>query len=152
MHWHNPSSQNIENMWMRVKPKIRRQFGTSRALFQTYLSEFRWRNFHRNDDKFKHHEWQLHVCRSNLYIWLICTYAAQPSLIICEPERMLSRSQEIALKYLRNKLRRPLLRTYFGNPIYIYIYVWKLNQTVLELDFRAVNFLFFPRRGLNPHH
>ena len=28
--------------------------------------------------------------------------------------------------------------------IYIYIYVWKLNQTVLELDFRAVKFLFFP--------
>jgi hypothetical protein len=26
-------------------------------------------------------------------------------------------------------------------------YVWKLNQTVLELDFRAVKFLFFPRRG-----
>ena len=23
------------------------------------------------------------------------------------------------------------------------IYVWKLNQTVLELDFRAVKFLFF---------
>jgi hypothetical protein len=36
--------------------------------------------------------------------------------------------------------------------LYIYIYVWKLNQTVLELDFRAVKFLFFPRRDLNPHH
>jgi hypothetical protein len=36
--------------------------------------------------------------------------------------------------------------------IYIFIYVWKLNQTVLELDFRAVKFLFFPRRDLNPHH
>jgi hypothetical protein len=35
---------------------------------------------------------------------------------------------------------------------FIYIYVWKLNQTVLELDFRAVKFLFFPRRDLNPHH
>jgi hypothetical protein len=34
----------------------------------------------------------------------------------------------------------------------IYIYVWKLNQTVLELDFRAVKFLFSPRRDLNPHH
>jgi hypothetical protein len=32
------------------------------------------------------------------------------------------------------------------------IYVWKLNQTMLELDFRAVKFLFFPRRDLNPHH
>ena len=28
----------------------------------------------------------------------------------------------------------------------------KLNQTVLELDFRAVKFLFFPRRDLNTHH
>jgi hypothetical protein len=34
----------------------------------------------------------------------------------------------------------------------IYIYVWKLNQTVLELDFWAVKFLFFPRRDLNSHH
>jgi hypothetical protein len=34
----------------------------------------------------------------------------------------------------------------------IYIYVWKLNQTVLELDFRAVKFLFFSRRDLNPHY
>jgi hypothetical protein len=29
------------------------------------------------------------------------------------------------------------------------IYVWKLNQTVLELDFKAVNFLFFTS-GLEP--
>jgi hypothetical protein len=36
--------------------------------------------------------------------------------------------------------------------IYMYIYIWKLNQTVLELDYRAVNFLFFPRRDLNSHH
>jgi hypothetical protein len=34
----------------------------------------------------------------------------------------------------------------------IYIYIWKLNQIVLELDLRAVKFLFFPRRDLNPHH
>jgi hypothetical protein len=33
----------------------------------------------------------------------------------------------------------------------VYIYVWKWNQTVLELDFGAVKFLFFPRRDLNPH-
>ena len=35
--------------------------------------------------------------------------------------------------------------------VYLYIYVWKLNQTVLELDFRTVKFLFFPRRDLNQH-
>jgi hypothetical protein len=32
-----------------------------------------------------------------------------------------------------------------------YIYVWKLNQTVLELDFWAVKFVFFPRWDLNSH-
>ena len=36
--------------------------------------------------------------------------------------------------------------------IYIYIYVWKLNQTVLVLDFKAVIFLLFPLRDLNSHH
>jgi hypothetical protein len=40
----------------------------------------------------------------------------------------------------------------FVQYIYIYIYVWNLNQTVLELDFWAVKFLFFPRRDLNSHH
>ena len=35
---------------------------------------------------------------------------------------------------------------------YIYIYVWKLNQTVLELDIWAVKFLFFPRWDLDSHH
>ena len=34
----------------------------------------------------------------------------------------------------------------------VYIYVWKLNKTVLELDYRAVKFLFSPRRDLNSHH
>jgi hypothetical protein len=32
--------------------------------------------------------------------------------------------------------------------IYLYIYFWKLNQTVLELDLWAVKFLFFPQRDL----
>jgi len=57
-------TQNIENMWMRVKRKRRRQFGTSRALFQTYLSEFGWRNFHRNDDKFN----ALMCCIADLFV------------------------------------------------------------------------------------
>ena len=57
-------TQNIENMWMRVKRKLRRPFETSRALFQTYLSEFRWRNFHRNVDKFN----ALLCCITDLYV------------------------------------------------------------------------------------
>ena len=36
--------------------------------------------------------------------------------------------------------------------INIYIYVWKLNPTVLELDLWVDKFLFFPRRDLNSHH
>ena len=39
----NIHTQNVENMWMRVKCKLRRQFGTSDALFTSYLHEFMWR-------------------------------------------------------------------------------------------------------------
>ena len=37
-------TQNIENMWMRVKHKLKRQFGTSNGLFPSYLDEFVVRN------------------------------------------------------------------------------------------------------------
>jgi len=37
-------TQNIENMWMRAKCKLKRQFGTSRELFPSYLHEFIFRN------------------------------------------------------------------------------------------------------------
>ena len=40
--------QNIENLWMRAKCKLRRQFGTTGALFDTYLEEFMWQE--RNKD------------------------------------------------------------------------------------------------------
>jgi len=40
-------TQNIENMWMRAKRKLRRQFGTSRELFPSYLHEFAYRNSYR---------------------------------------------------------------------------------------------------------
>ena len=33
-------TQNVENMWMRAKRKIRRQFGTSTTLFPYYIHEF----------------------------------------------------------------------------------------------------------------
>src|SRR6218665_1777779 len=36
-------TRNIENTWMRAKRKLKRQFGTSRDLFHTYLDEFMWR-------------------------------------------------------------------------------------------------------------
>lgn len=45
-------TENVENMWMRAKRKLRRQFGTSRALFPSYLHEFVFRNRFRNDDMF----------------------------------------------------------------------------------------------------
>lgn len=37
-------TQNIENMWMRAKRKLKRQFGTSRTLFPSFLHEFAFRN------------------------------------------------------------------------------------------------------------
>ena len=40
----NIHTQNVENLWMRVKRKLRRQYGTSHALFSSYLHEFMWRN------------------------------------------------------------------------------------------------------------
>lgn len=36
-------TQNIENLWMRAKRKLRRQFGTSTQLFPSYLMEFQFR-------------------------------------------------------------------------------------------------------------
>jgi hypothetical protein len=60
---------------MCVKRKLRRQFGTSRGLFQTYLSEFRWRNFHRNDHKFN----ALNV----LHRWLIWCITWYNYIIFC---------------------------------------------------------------------
>lgn len=37
-------TQTVENMWMRAKRKLRRQFGTSPTLFPSYVHEFIWRN------------------------------------------------------------------------------------------------------------
>ena len=34
--------QNVENMWMRAKRKLRWQFGTSDDLFPYYLHKFIW--------------------------------------------------------------------------------------------------------------
>jgi len=45
-------TQNVENMWMRAKRKLKRQFGTSRALFPSYLHEFMYRNQFRGRDIF----------------------------------------------------------------------------------------------------
>lgn len=45
-------TQTVENMWMRAKRKLRRQFGTSRELFPSYLHEFVFRNKFINDDMF----------------------------------------------------------------------------------------------------
>lgn len=45
-------TQNIENLWMRAKRKLKRQFGTSHALFTSYLHEFVFRNAFRGQDVF----------------------------------------------------------------------------------------------------
>jgi len=36
-------TQNIENAWMRMKGKSKRQFRTRREVFPTYRNEFMWR-------------------------------------------------------------------------------------------------------------
>jgi transposase-like protein len=45
-------TENVENMWMRAKRKLRRQFGTSQALFTSYLHEFVFRNRFRAENMF----------------------------------------------------------------------------------------------------
>ena len=35
-------TQNVEDLWMIVKRKLRLQFDTTRQLFDTYLREFVW--------------------------------------------------------------------------------------------------------------
>ena len=48
-HFVDPDDRNIytqliENTWMRAKKKLKRQHGTSVALFTSYIHEFIWRN------------------------------------------------------------------------------------------------------------
>jgi len=45
-------TEAVENMWMRAKRKLRRQFGTSRELFPSYLHEFVFRNKFKDQDMF----------------------------------------------------------------------------------------------------
>ena len=45
-------TQNIESMWSRAKRIFRHMYGTSRALFDSYLIEFMWRTSFGKDDAF----------------------------------------------------------------------------------------------------
>ena len=38
--------QNVESMWSRAKRTFKRNYGTSRALFERYLVEFMWREIY----------------------------------------------------------------------------------------------------------
>jgi len=42
-------TNNIENLWMRAKRKLKRRFGTSREPFPTYLTELQYRTAVDND-------------------------------------------------------------------------------------------------------
>ena len=42
-------TQSIENLWKHMKNKLRRQNGTSSALFKGYIYEFQWR--HRTENR-----------------------------------------------------------------------------------------------------
>ena len=46
-------TQNAENMWMRAKRKLKRQFGTSDELFPSYLNEFVYRNSKQGSSMFE---------------------------------------------------------------------------------------------------
>ena len=50
----NIHTQNIENAWMRVKRKLKRQSGTSRDKFPSYIPEFLFRNFFTSRQIFGH--------------------------------------------------------------------------------------------------
>ena len=45
-------TQNVENMWARLKRKFKRGYGTSNALFPTYLQEFMFRQQFARDGVF----------------------------------------------------------------------------------------------------
>ena len=67
-------TQNIENMWMRVKRKLRRQFAMSRALFQTFLSEFA------GGTSTAMMTSAMHLC---VHRWLVCCITWYNYIIFC---------------------------------------------------------------------
>lgn len=46
-------TRNMDNLWMRIKNKLKRQFGTHQKFFISYLHEFIYREHHRDDSLFK---------------------------------------------------------------------------------------------------
>jgi len=46
-------TQNVERLWKSAKERNKRQFGTNRAMMNSYIAEFLWRNSLKNKDAFE---------------------------------------------------------------------------------------------------
>jgi hypothetical protein len=92
--------------------------------------------------------WNIFIKRINYYIYI---YTRLYTCLTSIPrfalrEKVTLRSLKLLLFQIRHVVGSYV--GYFFRRLYIYIYVWKLNQTVLKLDFRAVKFTSIPRFAL----
>ena len=46
-------TENIENLWMRLKRKLKYQFGTKKEHFPLYIGDFMWRQYFQRQSLFQ---------------------------------------------------------------------------------------------------